>query len=172
MLEIKMEATIRNMVKVPVVRGSKPASFVSFHNLCDAKEHVALLYSGNDPQKVPLVRLHSECLTGDIFGSKMCDCGAQLDESLTRIAQEGGVLLYLRQEGRGIGLYNKLDAYKLQKEGFDTFAANRLLGHPSDARNYAAAAQMLLALGYKKIRLLSNNPEKSKQLCIYSAQNN
>jgi GTP cyclohydrolase II len=111
-----------------------------------------------------MVRLHSECLTGDVLGSERCDCGPQLHEALSAIAEEGGYLLYLRQEGRGIGLYAKLEAYRLQDAGLDTFAANRALGHPDDGRDYTVAAQMLTALGVSKIRILSNNPDKVAQL--------
>jgi GTP cyclohydrolase II len=113
---------------------------------------------------MPLVRLHSECLTGDVFGSQRCDCGPQLREAVEEIAREGGFLLYLRQEGRGIGLYEKLDAYALQDQGLDTYQANEALGHPADARDYTAAAQMLTALGHTTIALLSNNPDKGAQL--------
>ena len=112
----------------------------------------------------PLVRPHSECLTGDVLGSERCDCGPQLREAVERIAAEGGFLLYLRQEGRGIGLYAKLDAYALQDAGLDTYEANRALGHAEDERDYTAAAQMLGALGVGRLRLLSNNPDKAAQL--------
>ena len=107
---------------------------------------------------------HSECLTGDVFGSLRCDCGPQLREAAERIAQAGGFLLYLRQEGRGIGLYAKLDAYALQDGGLDTYAANRALGRGDDERDYTTAAQMLHALGAPSIDLLSNNPDKATQL--------
>jgi GTP cyclohydrolase II len=117
--------------------------------------------------RAPLVRPHSECLTGDVFGSQRCDCGPQLREAVERISDVGGLLLYLRQEGRGIGLYAKLDAYALQDSGLDTYEANVALGHGEDERDYGAAAQMLLALGAKRIRLLSNNPDKAEQLARY-----
>ena len=109
---------------------------------------------------VPLIRPHSECLTGDVFGSQRCDCGAQLREAIERIAEAGGYLLYLRQEGRGIGLYDKLDAYLLQDEGLDTYEANLALGHAEDERDYTVAAQMLRALGLPMVALLSNNPTR------------
>src|ERR1043165_8369308 len=112
----------------------------------------------------PLVRPHSECLTGDVFGSERCDCGPQLREAAERISEAGGFLLYLRQEGRGIGLYAKLDAYALQDAGLDTYEANVALGHGEDERDYTPAAQMLHALGVEKIALLSNNPDKAVQL--------
>jgi GTP cyclohydrolase II len=108
--------------------------------------------------------MHSECLTGDVLGSGRCDCGPQLDESLQRLAAVGGILLYLRQEGRGIGLYNKIDAYALQEEGHDTFDANTLLGFGDDDRDYRVAVQMLTALNAPTIDLLSNNPDKARQL--------
>jgi GTP cyclohydrolase II len=110
------------------------------------------------------VRLHSECLTGDVFGSQRCDCGPQLREAIERITEHGGYVLYLRQEGRGIGLYDKLDAYALQDGGLDTYDANLELGHRADERDYTSAAQMLYALGASRIALLSNNPDKGAQL--------
>src|SRR6185312_15560983 len=114
--------------------------------------------------RIPLVRPHSECLTGDVFGSRRCDCGPQLREAVERIADVGGYLLYLRQEGRGIGLYSKLEAYALQDDGADTYEANLALGHEEDERSYLAAAQMLHALGASTVALLSNNPDKALQL--------
>ncbi|KIE27728.1 GTP cyclohydrolase [Streptomyces sp. MUSC 125] len=141
---------------------SADAELVTFHGLTDGREHIAIVLG--DPGPVPLVRLHSECLTGDVLGSARCDCGPQLREAVERIADQGGVLLYLRQEGRDIGLYNKLDAYALQDQGLDTYEANAALGLPEDARDYTAAAQMLTALGVSELDLLSNNPDKADQL--------
>lgn len=158
-------ATVRTRVTVPLRFGdgySVDAELVTFHGLTDGLEHLAVVLG--EPGANPLVRLHSECLTGDVFGSARCDCGPQLREAVERIADRGGVLLYLRQEGRGIGLYNKLDAYALQDQGLDTYAANAALGLPEDGRDYTAAAQMLQALGIDSLDLLSNNPDKAEQL--------
>ncbi|GAX54326.1 GTP cyclohydrolase II [Streptomyces olivochromogenes] len=158
-------ATVRTRVTVPLRFGdgySVDAQLVTFHGLVDDKEHLAVVLG--EPGATPLVRLHSECLTGDVFGSARCDCGPQLREAVEQIAERGGVLLYLRQEGRGIGLYNKLDAYALQDQGLDTYAANAALGLPEDGRDYTAAAQMLQALGIDDLDLLSNNPDKAEQL--------
>ncbi|MEY9871961.1 GTP cyclohydrolase II [Streptacidiphilus sp. MAP12-33] len=161
------EATVRTRVRVPLRFGdgySVDAELVTFHGLADGQEHLAVVLGDPDATATPLVRLHSECLTGDVFGSARCDCGPQLREAVERIAARGGYLLYLRQEGRGIGLYNKLDAYALQDQGRDTYAANVELGLPEDGRDYTAAAQMLAALGVDEIDLLSNNPDKAAQL--------
>jgi len=137
------------------------AQVSTFTGLADGKEHLALRLG--DPGPAPLVRLHSECLTGDVFGSERCDCGPQLREAAERITLAGGYLLYLRQEGRGIGLYAKLDAYALQDQGLDTYAANRALGHGDDERDYSVAVQMLSSLAVREIDLLTNNPDKSSQ---------
>ncbi|QEY51016.1 3,4-dihydroxy-2-butanone-4-phosphate synthase [Legionella longbeachae] len=131
-----------------------------FTNELDQAEHFALVKPPLFANRVPLVRIHSECITGDIFGSCKCDCGKQLEQSLTMIAEEGGILIYLRQEGRGIGLANKLKAYALQEQGLDTVDANHQLGLPVDSRDYAIAYQMLKYFGIEAIRLLTNNPSK------------
>lgn len=131
-----------------------------FANELDNAEHFALVKPPVFANRVPLVRIHSECITGDIFGSCKCDCGNQLEKSLALIAAEGGVLIYLRQEGRGIGLANKLKAYALQEQGWDTVDANHQLGLPVDSRNYAIAYQILKYFGIDAIRLLTNNPSK------------
>ncbi|OIN66854.1 bifunctional 3,4-dihydroxy-2-butanone 4-phosphate synthase/GTP cyclohydrolase II [Exiguobacterium sp. KRL4] len=131
----------------------------------DAKEHVTVL--SGEAEDGMLVRLHSECLTRDVFGSKRCDCGPQLDAALERIGQEGGAVLYLRQEGRGIGLMAKLKAYELQEQGLDTVEANHALGYATDLRDYKVAAAMLHDLGVTKIRLMTNNPDKQQALEQY-----
>ncbi len=132
----------------------------------DGKEHVALLAGEPDVGGEPvLVRVHSECMTGDVFGSRRCDCGEQLDHSLKLLQERGdGVLLYLRQEGRGIGLTHKIHAYGLQEKGLDTVEANHALGLPEDARDYQVAAEMLLDLGIGCILLITNNPAKIEGL--------
>jgi GTP cyclohydrolase II len=162
-------ATIRTEVPVPLrfTDGyATTARVYSFDGLVDGQEHLAFGL-GLGRGSVPLVRLHSECLTGDVFGSERCDCGPQLREAVERIAGSGGFLLYLRQEGRGIGLYAKLDAYALQDTGLDTYEANLALGHDEDERSYLVAAQMLQALGVSRVALLSNNPDKARQLCRF-----
>jgi len=169
------KAKVRQQVTVPLRFSdgyTTTARVMTFDNLVDGKEHIALglgdwqraLTKSAAGGRAPLVRPHSECLTGDVFGSQRCDCGPQLREAAERITDQGGFLLYLRQEGRGIGLYAKLDAYALQDAGMDTYEANIALGHGEDERDYTAAAQMLLALGADRVRLLSNNPDKAVQL--------
>ncbi|GLH99222.1 GTP cyclohydrolase II [Phytohabitans aurantiacus] len=166
-------AGVRTRVTVPLAfpDGYRTSAEVfTFTGLVDGKEHLALGLGDWRSAATPLVRPHSECLTGDVFGSQRCDCGPQLREAVERITDAGGFLLYLRQEGRGIGLYAKLDAYALQDAGMDTYEANLALGHGEDERDYAAAAQMLRALGADRIRLLSNNPDKALQLDALGVQ--
>jgi GTP cyclohydrolase II len=169
-------ATIRTQVALPLRLAdgySTDARVFSFDGLVDGCEHLAFALGGcatdlkAGERDVPLIRPHSECLTGDVFGSQRCDCGPQLREAVKRIADVGGYLLYLRQEGRGIGLYSKLDAYTLQETGVDTYDANLALGHGEDERSYVAAAQMLHALQVSRVALLSNNPDKARQLRSY-----
>jgi GTP cyclohydrolase II len=168
-------ASVRRQVVIPLkfIDGfTTTARVLTFEGLVDGREHLALglgRYAEDSwpsiaGSPVPLVRPHSECLTGDVFGSQRCDCGPQLREAVERIAEVGGYLLYLRQEGRGIGLYSKVDAYLLQDAGLDTYDANVALGHGEDDRDYTAAAQMLAALNLPRVALLTNNPDKAAQL--------
>ena len=153
--------------RVPFKVGLKsniPADLLSFNGLESGKEHVAVIFKDADKTIAPLVRMHSECLTGDVFHSSRCDCGEQLDETIEKMGELGGIILYLRQEGRGIGLYNKIDAYKLQSEGMNTYEANNHLGFGDDLRDFSEAAYMLKALGLTEIRLVTNNPKKIREL--------
>jgi 3,4-dihydroxy 2-butanone 4-phosphate synthase / GTP cyclohydrolase II len=158
-----------------VAQAGLPTRYGTFemfvYNASDHKEHVALTLGAIDGGDPVLVRAHSECLTGDVLGSSRCDCGEQLDESLRFLQEQGrGVLLYLRQEGRGIGLAKKISAYALQEQGLDTVEANLALGLPEDMRDYRVAAEMLLDLGVRKARLLTNNPAKVEGLQRYGVE--
>ncbi|ELI0636265.1 GTP cyclohydrolase II [Vibrio harveyi] len=147
------------------------AEILSFRGLKTDKEHVAIIFKQADQtQDMPLVRMHSECLTGDVFHSSRCDCGEQLEETINRMGESGGIILYLRQEGRGIGLYNKIDAYRLQSQGMNTYEANNHLGFDDDLRDFTEAAQMLEALEVGKIRLVTNNPKKIRELSEYGIE--
>ncbi len=158
------QLVIATRARLPIA-ASEDAEIIAFRSTNDTREHVALIIGSQNGDRLPLVRLHSECLTGDILGSLKCDCGPQLDAGLAAMAREAadggwGVLLYLRQEGRGIGLINKLRAYRLQDQGFDTLEANRRLGLPEEARDFGVAAAMLRLIGARSVRLMTNNPEK------------
>ncbi len=156
--------TIATRAHLPIA-ACENAEIVAFRSVDDTREHVALVIGTQTSDRAPLVRLHSECLTGDVLGSLKCDCGPQLDAALAAMAQEArgggwGVLLYMRQEGRGIGLVNKLRAYRLQDQGFDTVDANQRLGLPDEARDFGTAARILELLGVREIRLMTNNLRK------------
>src|SRR5438874_3996305 len=165
----RTEAMVRRMAdaRIPTPYGEFTA--VGFESGIDGREHIALVYGNPEGSRGALVRVHSECLTGDAFGSLRCDCGAQLRESMRLIAQEGeGVIVYVKgHEGRGIGIMQKLLAYNLQDAGADTYEANLMLGHPADARDYMAAAKILAALDVDDVRLLTNNPAKRTGLEQY-----
>lgn len=159
-----VQLTLATRARLPV-SAQTDAEIIAFRSANDMREHVALIIGEQSADREPLVRLHSECLTGDVLGSLKCDCGPQLDAALHAMADETesrgwGILLYMRQEGRGIGLVNKLRAYNLQDQGFDTVDANQRLGLPDEARDFPVAARMLELLGVQSIKLMTNNPKK------------
>lgn len=162
---VKREAN----AKLPTSYGN--FNIIGYSNKVDYHEHIALVKGEWKADEPVLVRIHSECLTGDVFHSKRCDCGVQLQRALKQIEDEGaGVVLYMRQEGRGIGLINKLRAYELQEEGFDTIEANEQLGFPAELRDYTMSAHILKELGINKVRLMTNNPEKIYALADYDIE--
>jgi 3,4-dihydroxy 2-butanone 4-phosphate synthase / GTP cyclohydrolase II len=168
---LKHESSIERQIDVKMPTKSGDFDLVAFTQKTDGKEHIALIKGTWEENEAVLVRVHSSCVTGDIFGSCRCDCGPQLEKSMEMIEKEGkGVVLYMNQEGRGIGLINKLKAYKLQEEGRDTVEANIELGFQGDERDYGVGAQILRNLGVRKMRLLSNNPKKRAGLVGYGLE--
>lgn len=155
-----MKPHLDECVAIPTEYG--PAEVLTFTNLDE--DHVIFAFGDWRKQAIPKVRIHSECLTGDVFGSKRCDCGPQLREAMKTFSSSNGLIVYLRQEGRGIGLLQKMKAYRLQDMGLDTYEANRQLGFADDLRDFRVAAEMLKALGIEQVQLLSNNPRKARHL--------
>ena len=165
----KLHVTRMVSARIPTDEGE--FQLCLYQNNHDDKEHLALVLGDVQGKDEVLVRVHSECFTGDVLGSRRCDCGDQLHQAMRQIAQDGqGVLIYLRQEGRGIGLLDKLRAYNLQDEGYDTVEANLLLGHQADERDYTVAARILDDLQVGSVRLLTNNPVKINHLCALGVE--
>lgn len=168
---LKQDSLIEEIVRVNMPTKHGDFKMAAFHDKTNGNEHLAIFKGEWQPEEPVLVRVHSSCFTGDILGSLRCDCGDQLALALDKVEEEGkGIILYMNQEGRGIGLVNKLKAYKLQEEGADTLEANLQLGLPADARDYGVGAQILRHLGIKKIRLMSNNPKKRVGLTGYGLE--
>lgn len=162
---LKQEILASEVVSAALPTNNAEAfEIAAFASILDEQDIVVLKHPNFDPKRPVLVRIHSECLTGDVFGSLKCDCGLQLQAALNMIAAEAGILIYLRQEGRGIGFVNKLKAYQLQAQGYDTVSANTALGLPTDQRHYLAAAHVLKALNITDVQLLTNNPHKISDL--------
>ncbi|HRQ85619.1 MAG TPA: GTP cyclohydrolase II, partial [Flavobacteriales bacterium] len=168
---VRTERSVERIVEVNMPTDYGDFHLVAYRQKDTGEEHLALVKGTWKPEDAVLVRMHSSCLTGDIFGSRRCDCGPQLHAAMEMIQREGrGVVVYMQQEGRGIGLVNKLKAYKLQEQGADTVEANLMLGFSMDARDYGVGAQILHDLGVRKIRLLTNNPKKRSGLIGYGLQ--
>jgi 3,4-dihydroxy 2-butanone 4-phosphate synthase/GTP cyclohydrolase II len=168
---LKSECLVKTVAEANIPTECGNFKIKVFANMLDGYEHVAMIRGEWDKDEEIMVRVHSECLTGDVFGSLRCDCGKQLKKSMQMIDEHGkGVVLYMRQEGRGIGLVNKIKAYHLQEQGLDTVEANEKLGFPADIRDYGIGAQILSQLGVRKMQLLTNNPKKMVGLESYGLE--